>query len=312
MAEKPKTLEEIDREEDSEEIILLGLDDESRKRLGLSPLTPDQRKKTIEEYKAQHHWEGTPEGLACERLERERADLLVQIETVKASPESTAIEIEAKERVLKGLEERLGKPHAPAVVDADRCAVFRDMKSLAANEVSISFVGDKPEADRGMAANNVLKISARGKETRVTLSELGLIDHRRDGEPNKLCGILLSMAVMRRFPRSDSNAKLISRLRGTLERHFGIKDWFYMCSKPPGWEPYFTINDNRGAADRRAEHDAAFRSISRDQTPEDRQRFGPPRPYFVDPDAHPAADEWLQGKTIGNCADDAEIDEEEQ
>ncbi|WP_292992091.1 hypothetical protein, partial [Nitrosomonas sp.] len=92
----------------------------------------------------------------------------------------------------------------------NQCAVFLAMKDLTADEVSITFVGDKAES--GIGANNLLEISARGETRRVALAAIDLIDlHRR--RLNSQGVILLGMAQKKTLPSAGLNRKKISRLR---------------------------------------------------------------------------------------------------
>jgi len=142
----------------------------------------------------------------------------------------------------------------------DHCSVFKAMDKLTADELRISFVGDNNES--GLAANNMLEITARGETKRVALAALNLVD-RHTGNLNEQCGTLLGIALMRKLPSSEANKKKISRLRKLFRDHFGIiDDPFERYRKGAGWEPRFKIFDKRGAAEKRAENEARRKTDS--------------------------------------------------
>ncbi len=154
---------------------------------------------------------------------------------------------------------------------AIQCEVFIAMKNLAANEVSITFVGDKAES--GIGANNMLEISARGKTMRVALAALDLVDRRR-GALNSQGVILLGMAQKRKLSRTEPNSAKVTRLRKVFSKHIGIKDDpFDPYRQGVGWVPLFMIADKRGAADERAKREAERRTDSYEQMNEHGDRF---------------------------------------
>ncbi len=157
-------------------------------------------------------------------------------------------------------------PDANLRETTDPCAVFREMEHLAADEVTIAFVGDRNED--GLGANNMLEISARDTRKRVPLATLELIDKRR-GTLNRQGGILLGFAQNRMAPRNNKNSKTVSRLRSSLRRCLGLHgDPFEDCKLGGGWQPRFRIVDKRGAADDRAGREAEKRTESFEQAGE--------------------------------------------
>lgn len=173
------------------------------------------------------------------------------------------------------------------------CAVFLAMENLVASELSLAFVGDKGES--GLGANNMLEISARGTTKRVALAALDLVDRRR-GTLDSQGVILLGMAQRQKLPRTDKNAKKMTRLREVLRRHFGVVgDPFEQFRKNAGWVPHFKISDNRGLADDRAKQDAERLTVSYDQLTESGAQFADADRgnSFSDGDDDAAA-EWLK------------------
>ena len=148
-------------------------------------------------------------------------------------------------------------------IPENQCEIFRAMKILTADEVSVTFVGDKTES--GIGANSMLEISARGETRRVALAALDLVD-RRQGSLNSQGGILLGMAQKKKLTRTEPNAAKMTRLREVFRKHLGINDDpFGHYRKGVGWEPHFKIFDNRGAADKRAKREAERRTESYEQ-----------------------------------------------
>ena len=145
-------------------------------------------------------------------------------------------------------------PDANLRETTDPCAVFREMENLAADEVTIAFVGDRNED--GLGANNMLEISARDvKRKRVPLATLDLID-KRTGKLNRQGLILLGLAKIQMLPRGSENTQRMSRLRSSLCRCVGLHgDPFEDCKLRGGWQPRFQIVDRRGAADERAKRE---------------------------------------------------------
>ena len=152
------------------------------------------------------------------------------------------------------------------------CDVFLAMKKLTADEVSITFVGDKTEY--GIGTNNLLEISARGETKSVALAAIGLIDlHSRS--LNEQCATLLGMAQKMKLPSSVANKKKISRLRDVFRNHLGISDDpFEPYRKSAGWVPRFQIFDKRGAADKRALREARRTAVSFEELTERGTQFG--------------------------------------
>ena len=161
--------------------------------------------------------------------------------------------------------------HATQNPSKDPCSAFRSMKNLTADEISITFVGDKNEY--GIGANNLLEISARDTTKSVALAAIGLIDmHSR--ELNSQCTILLGMAQKIKLPYSGANSKKISRLRGVFRSYLNCTDDpFDLYRKAVGWNPRFKISDNRGAADVRAKREAERRTSSLEQLQEKGTQF---------------------------------------
>jgi hypothetical protein len=157
-------------------------------------------------------------------------------------------------------------------ISGNPCDVFLAMKKLTADEVSITFVGDKTEY--GIGTNNLLEISARGETKSVALAALDLIDlHRRS--LNSQGTILLGMAQKKKLTSIGSNKKIISRLREVFRKHMGISsDPFDLYRKGAGWEPRFKIYDKRGAADKRALREARRTTVSLEELTERGTQFG--------------------------------------
>ncbi len=177
------------------------------------------------------------------------------------------------------------------------CDVFLAMKKLTADEVSITFVGDKTEY--GIGTNNLLEISARGETKSVALAAIGLIDlHSRS--LNEQCATLLGMAQKMNLPSSGANRKKISRLRDVFRNHLGISDDpFEPYRKGAGWVPRFKIYDKRGAADKRAAREARRATVSLEELTERGTQFGDTNQTQESFDSendteNDAADDWLK------------------
>ena len=172
----------------------------------------------------------------------------------------------------------------------DPCNAFRSMKNLTADEISITFVGDKN--GYGIGANNLLEISARGITKSVALAEIGLIN-KHSGQLNGQCDILLSMLKKKNLPISTVNSKKMSRIRDIFRNHLNCtEDPFDPYRKAVGWIPRFKVRDNRGAADARAKREAEGRTSSLEQLQEKGAQFaqdGQTQSFEGD-----AADEWLK------------------
>lgn len=143
------------------------------------------------------------------------------------------------------------------------CAVFRNMQNLTADELSISFVGDKSES--GMGANNMLEISARGVTKRAPVSALCLVN-RTQGTLNGEGATLLGMAGKKSPQRNHANSQKIKRLRKVFRTCLGVTgDSFERYRSGAGWMPLFTLADKRGAADERAKREGYLRTASYEQ-----------------------------------------------
>jgi len=140
--------------------------------------------------------------------------------------------------------------------------VFRRMKNLTVDKLSIAFVGDKPDSGMG---NNMLEISAMGETRRVPLAELDLVDRRR-GSLNCQGTILLGMAKKVKLKNSPENSKKMQRLRTVFKKHLGIKsDPFFPSNKSDGWKPIFRLENKLGAKDERAKWEGEFKTESWEQ-----------------------------------------------
>jgi hypothetical protein len=138
------------------------------------------------------------------------------------------------------------------------CGAFRAITNLIADEINITFVGDKDET--GMGANNMLEISARNITKRVALAELDLVN-RNTKQLTMQGAILLGLAresFIPPFSRDNKdNTMAVKRLRDVLKKHLGISsNPFHTKHKSIGWTPRFKVTDNLGAADKRAKREA--------------------------------------------------------
>ena len=182
----------------------------------------------------------------------------------------------------------------------DPCAVFRALRDLAPNEVTITFVGVRN--DDGLGPNNMLEISARDVRKRVALATLGLID-KRNGELNLQGGILFRLAREPMPPLNNNNRKRMSRLRLSLSDCLGLHgDPFEDCKLGGSWRPRFQIVDRRGAADDRARREAERRTGSFEQAIERGDQFADPnasmRSFEREDDD---AAEWLDKQESGSA-----------
>lgn len=158
--------------------------------------------------------------------------------------------LESEDGIKSTAQDESGKP----------CYVFLAMEKLTADELCITFVGDKTES--GVGINNMLEISARGVTKRVALAALELVNRQRGGL-NAQGGILLGMAQKRKLLHTNSNATNMMRLRKILRIHLGTNaDPFYPYRKGIGWEPIFKVTDDRGKADERAKREAGRSMVS--------------------------------------------------
>ena len=177
--------------------------------------------------------------------------------------------------------EKFGEAQSPSQQNTtknpsgDPCNAFRSMKNLTADEISITFVGDKNEY--GLGVNNLVEIAARGKTKSVALAAIDLIGlHKR--RLNKQCATLLSMSQKRKLPISQGNRKSISRLREVFRNHLGVNDDpFEPYRKSAGWVPRFKIFDKRGAADERAKREGIRKTDSLETATERGMQFGDTR-----------------------------------
>lgn len=175
--------------------------------------------------------------------------------------------------------------------------VFRALKKLTADEVSITFVQVKNAS--GIGANNLLEISARGKTKRVALAAFDL-ENMQSGGLNAQGAILLDMA-QRRYPKhSNPTAVKMTLLRRALRKCLGIQDDpFEKYRRGTGWEPRFKIEDKRGAADERAKREAERRTDSYEQMNERGDTAGDTNQAYQSSGA-----EYPFGGTDDECADD--------
>lgn len=152
----------------------------------------------------------------------------------------------------------------PTRADGGVCEVFRAMVDLQPRELKIAFMGD--ESEEGLAANNLVEVSARGKTRRATAWELRLVD-RRKGALNKSGAILIGLAHGRKAKRrGPADSAAMKRLRADLCEVFGFsKDPFAKHDRDAGWQPLFEIVDRRGLADVRAREIAERRTVSLDR-----------------------------------------------
>ena len=172
------------------------------------------------------------------------------------------------------------------------CKVFIAMDTLTADEITIAFVGDKTES--GLAANNMLEISARNVTRRVALAAVDLVD-RRGGTLNHQAAILLGMAQNMTPKPTKETPRRMTRLREVFSKHLGIKDDPFEDYRPgAGWVPRFKIVDKRGAADERAKTRAERRTESYDPEHHDRHADNDQdRPFDEEDDA---AGEFLKSR----------------
>ncbi|MEO6823774.1 MAG: hypothetical protein ABI167_03435 [Nitrosospira sp.] len=195
------------------------------------------------------------------RHAREEVDVAIDVYVIKHGAHKAKL-VDAKIADSRSPLSEVGHQSSPVSAASHQCEVFRKMKNLTSDELSIMFVGDK--ADSGLAPNNMLAISARNESKRVSPVELVLADGR-SCTVNKQGVALLGMARKKITPVTPQNAKIISRLRGTIRENFGVKDDPFLRSLNSGWSPRFQIKDGRGLADERAKQAAQRRTISIDQ-----------------------------------------------
>lgn len=194
---------------------------------------------------------------------------------------------------------RVEKPRA--IRDASNtCAVFVAMQGLKANEVCIAFVGTKGET--GLAANNLLEVSARRESRRVALAALDLAD-RRTGGLNSQAAILLGMAEGRKLTYTSTVAKRVDRLRAALRLHLGlVDDPFFKHTKGDGWRPRFEVLDKRGLADKRAKREGEHRTASYERLVGRGGQFEAGQSEAPFDDEDDAAGDFLRSKDRGRPA----------
>lgn len=143
--------------------------------------------------------------------------------------------------------------------------VFRSMESLSGDELSITFIGDKPEHGKAdIGANDMLKISARNETRIVALAFLGLVNKQRGGVTGE-GAILIGFMQGREPPKTTSNATKISRLRNIFKQHLGITSSPFQV-KALGWKPRFKIEDKRGAGEERNKRETErYKRVSFDE-----------------------------------------------
>lgn len=212
-------------------------------------------------------------------------------------PKESAESTNAVSPRLSGLRDEGINQHPPVEnenqgVFGDPCAAFRDMKNLTAEELSISFVGDKNES--GMGANNMLEISARNVKKRVALAAIDLVDLRK-GQLNSQGAILLGITQKRNTKRTDRTAQVMTRLRKVFRNHLGIRnDSFERYRETAGWVPLFSIDDKRGAADERAKQEAERRTVSYEQLMESGEKARDTSQTHQPHGSEFDAEEWMQ------------------
>ena len=161
-----------------------------------------------------------------------------------------------------------------ASIGTSGCKVFRGMKNLMGDQLTIAFVGDKPESNTSIGANNMLEISACNETRLVPLAALNLVN-RQNGGLNGEGMILLGFTKYKHLPRSNAKATKMTRLRNIFKEHLGIKsDPFFPCREGVGWEPRFKIEDRRGAAEKRAKREAEHKTMSLDEMNERGEMIG--------------------------------------
>lgn len=152
----------------------------------------------------------------------------------------------------------------PSGIASPSLQVFRDMDRLLPNEITFTFVGEL--SDAGLAANNMISISARGETRRVSLAEFDL-SNRRTGAPNRQAAILLGMTRRRVVPPGENTTAYMSRLRQCFKTHLGVMDSpFSNQRNRTGWHPLFELHDKRGAAAERAKARAERSMSTYDET----------------------------------------------
>lgn len=221
--------------------------------------------------------------------------VLAQVEAIEA--EDFGVDEERGKSVDMPTTDTEADEHPVLAVSGSPCNIFLAMKNLNANELTVTFVGDKSETELG--ANNMMDISARKETRRVALATLELVDRRRGGANSKGL-ILLGMAQKKTLLRTEKNAATMTRLRKVFRDHLGIStDPFEPYHKGSGWMPLFTIADNRGAADERAKREAERRTVSYDEFIESGGQFADTNQQDQFLDSDDAAAKWLKEKGHG-------------
>ncbi len=167
------------------------------------------------------------------------------------------------------------------------------MSNLAWGEISIAILGGKYESETGLGANSLLLISASGETTRPALAQLNLTD-KRTGNPTSDCVILVALAEgteKRKVTTSDKkNPTRIKRLSAELRKYFHIEGSPFVCEGGV-YAPAFSLTDNRGKADERAERDASMRMVSADRLKEEGRELSD---NGTDADSRITTDEWAK------------------
>ena len=201
-------------------------------------------------------------------LETQRQEL-----TFAAAP--TVAEIAMRKELIADINERLEA--AKSTIDlsykkpahdtsTDILAVFRSMKNLTPDELTITILGDDDEEKT--PGNKMLEFTARKTTRRVSLAHVGMVDLRDGHTLTAKYEALLAVTTKRNLPKSIPNTKTISLLRIELfKEQLGIKgNPFLPWHKAKGWRPRFHIKNNLGAARKRAAREAEERSQSFDES----------------------------------------------
>lgn len=183
----------------------------------------------------------------------------------------------------------------PTSQSSVKARMFIEMENLSADELSVSFVGDKSESGI-VGSNGMVEISARGKVKRFSLAELGLINKQR-GILNGEGLLLLSMANKKPLKKLENkHTAIMKRLRAAFRNNLGISiELFSGHIKGIGWQPYFKIYDKRGAADERAKINALRMTSSYEEMSERGTKFTEDRENDATFDSEiDEADIWLR------------------
>lgn len=161
----------------------------------------------------------------------------------------------------------------PASQSNVKTRMFIEMENLSADELSISFVGERSESGV-VGSNGMVEITARGKVKRFSLAELGLINKQK-GILNGEGLLLLSMANKKPLKKLENkHTAIMKRLRAAFRNNLGISiELFSVHIKGIGWQPYFKIYDKRGASDERAKINALRMTYSYEEMSERGTKF---------------------------------------